>query len=39
MIEILDEAGKYVELYKKAMDNRDTEGSITYGLRANNILK
>lgn len=39
MTEILDEAKKYVELYKKAMDNRDTEGSIIYGLQAKNILE
>lgn len=38
MIEGLDEARKYVELYKTAIDNDDTEGSIIYGLRAASIL-
>lgn len=39
MTAISDEARKYVDLYKKSMDNYDTEGSITYGLRAENILE
>jgi hypothetical protein len=38
MIERLDEARKYVELYKTATDNDDKEGSIIYGLRAASIL-
>ena len=38
MTEILNEARKYVELYKTAINNDDTEGSIIYGLRAASIL-
>lgn len=38
MTEKLDDARKYVELYKTAIDNDDTEGSIIYGLRAAIIL-
>ena len=38
MTEILDEARKYVGLYKESMNRHDTEGSIMYGLRAMNIL-
>lgn len=38
MIERLDEARKYVELYKTAIDNDDKEGSTIYGLRAASIL-
>lgn len=39
MTERLDEARKYVELYKTAVDNNDTDGSIIYGLRAASILE
>ena len=38
MTERLDEAKKYVKLYKKSMNKYDTEGSIMYGLRAMNML-
>ena len=38
MTERLDKARKYVELFKKSVNNGDTEGSIMYGLRAMNIL-
>jgi len=38
MTERLDEARKYVELFKMSVNNGDTEGSIMNGLRAVNIL-
>ena len=38
MVGILDEARKYVDLYKTAVDNDDIEGSTIYGLRAANLL-
>lgn len=38
MTKRLDEARKYVKLYKTAINNNNTEGSIIYGLRAAVIL-
>ncbi len=34
----LDEARKYIELYKTAINNGNTEGSLIYELRAASIL-
>ncbi len=38
MTERLDEARKYVELYKSAMNNGYTKRANMYGLRATSIL-
>lgn len=38
MTERLDEARKYIELYKKAMNNGYTKRANMYGLRATSIL-
>lgn len=39
MTERLDDARKYIDLYKTAVDNGDKKGSIIYGLRATSILE